>query len=259
MGRSKAPGEDVLFRAAQTGRRAAKVDRRVGEDYGRARGTVVFLALEDVKERPAGNTREVKEEHAESLVESIKLLGLLQPILVDRYNHLIAGGHRLRAYQILKEREGGDWNRIPAIVDQEVNAERDPELALQKELAENEKRRNLTRTEVAGAASRLIAAGYNQKRSRGRPRKDEKYLTPALAAAFGVSERHVRRLLTESEQGEQPQAQVDLSEVRVKTLSSLDRYARGALGRPELAEDEGVQAALIALRDAVAQAKMAQS
>ena len=45
--------------------------------------------------------REIDQEKVDDLVESIQLVGLLHPIVIDSNNKLLAGNHRLEAYRIL--------------------------------------------------------------------------------------------------------------------------------------------------------------
>ena len=44
---------------------------------------------------PSNKTREIDQEKVIELAESIDEVGLLQPILVDKKNNLIAGQHRV--------------------------------------------------------------------------------------------------------------------------------------------------------------------
>ena len=43
------------------------------------------------------NTRELQQQHVAALAESIAVLGLLEPLVVDQGGRLLAGGHRLAA------------------------------------------------------------------------------------------------------------------------------------------------------------------
>lgn len=49
--------------------------------------------------------REVNSQKVNELAESIKQVGLINPIVIDKDNNLIAGLHRLEAYKILKKTE----------------------------------------------------------------------------------------------------------------------------------------------------------
>ena len=62
---------------------------------------------------------------------------------------------------------------------------------------ENEKRSNLTPTQVQQAAERLLASDPSFTRKPGRLKKGQRALTPFLANTFGVSTRYVRALLNE--------------------------------------------------------------
>jgi ParB-like chromosome segregation protein Spo0J len=47
------------------------------------------------------DTRSLNAAHVVMLAESISILGLLEPIIIDSKGHLLAGGHRLAALQLL--------------------------------------------------------------------------------------------------------------------------------------------------------------
>ena len=54
-----------------------------------------------IRLRKDSNTRPLKASHVVDLAESIAVLGLLEPIVIDTAGHLLAGGHRLAALQLL--------------------------------------------------------------------------------------------------------------------------------------------------------------
>lgn len=60
------------------------------------------LPLDRIQSRET-NTRKLRQSHVIALAESIALLGLLEPIVVDRGGKLLAGGHRLAAIRWLKD------------------------------------------------------------------------------------------------------------------------------------------------------------
>lgn len=76
--------------------------------------------------------RKVDADKVDSLCESIRDVGLLQPIVVDTDYRLIAGNHRIEAYKQL------GYTEIPAVI-------MSPQSALHAELAEIDE--NLTRNE----------------------------------------------------------------------------------------------------------------
>lgn len=146
------------------------------------------------------DTRELNSVHVTGLAESIAVLGLLEPLVVDTQGRLLAGGHRLAAVGVVKENNAEAYAQhfsddgVPVRV-MPFDADVDPERALQVEISENEKRRDYTPTEVRALAERLRAAGYVD--TPGRPTKDEKRLRPALEVIVGKSLRSVRRYLTD--------------------------------------------------------------
>ena len=62
---------------------------------------VESVAVNDIKIR--FRLRIPKEEKVQELAESIKTLGLLNPITIDNKNYLVCGYHRLQSYQLLGE------------------------------------------------------------------------------------------------------------------------------------------------------------
>lgn len=146
------------------------------------------------------DTRPLCPQHVEELAESIAALGLIEPLVIDNQNVLLAGAHRLAAISYLKEHESQQFaqhfasDMVPVRI-MPFNSASDPEKALQVELAENEKRVNYSRDQIEKLASRLRELNY--KETRGRPKKGEKALGPALAVAIGVSTRYVRKVLGE--------------------------------------------------------------
>ncbi len=86
-----------------------------------------------------GDRFRVEYGDMDGLKRSIEKFGLLEPIILDRENNLLAGGRRLRAHTELSR------DRIPALYIDEV----DDVLAREIELEENIQRENLTWQEVA--------------------------------------------------------------------------------------------------------------
>jgi ParB family transcriptional regulator, chromosome partitioning protein len=159
------------------------------------------LPIEQITDRPGGDTRPLTQTHIESLAESIAAVGLIQPIAIDIKGRLLAGGHRLAAITHLKNTNPEDFTTqfptgIP-IRQYDFDAEAEPERALAIEATENEKRRDYTPAEVRELADRLRAAGYRD--TRGKPKKGEKALRPALEVIIGKSGRTVQRYLQNTE------------------------------------------------------------
>jgi ParB family transcriptional regulator, chromosome partitioning protein len=147
------------------------------------------------------DTRELYAEHVSELAESIAVLGLLEPLVVDKRGRMLAGGHRKAAILAVKEQNPEAYAQhfrqdlVPVRI-LDFDAEENPDLALQIEVTENEKRRDYTPIEVRSLAERLVEAGYVDVK--GRPAKGEKALRPALEVIIGKSIRTVRRYLNEA-------------------------------------------------------------
>ena len=148
------------------------------------------------------NTRELQQQHVAALAESIAVLGLLEPLVVDQGGRLLAGGHRLAAIKLLKDfnRTAYD-NHFPGelvpVRTMEFDAVKDAERAWAIEIAENEQRRDYTPAEVRVLAERLRDAGYVDRR--GRPAQGERPLRPQLEVIVGKSIRQLYRYLNEGE------------------------------------------------------------
>ena len=248
-------------RAAEAGRRSAETDLKVEEDNLRREKSARLLPIAQILPRPSADTRPVNPDHVEALIESIKLIGLIQPVYLDRGFHLVAGAHRLEAFRRLAEEDPQRWSKIPVVVDPDLDAIADPERALIKEIAENEKRSNLTPEQVQQAAARLIASDSTFTRRPGRLKKGERALTPFLASTFGVSTRYVRSLLNhdsgEQEHGQgttkrgsqREDSQSDTPAQRAKKVTRLKAKITRQLKKwaddPLLDEDEKVREALL--------------
>lgn len=156
------------------------------------------IALDLIQER-TNDTRPLNQSHVQELKESIAAVGLLQPPVLDNQNRLLAGAHRLAALRLLQQEQSELFvqqfpdSLIPVRI-MSFDGEEEPERALECEVAENEKRRDYTASEVRALAERLRAAGY--KDSRGKPKKGEKPLGPALQVIVGKNLRTIQRYLS---------------------------------------------------------------
>ena len=153
----------------------------------------------DLIQARTSNTRSLDQKHVQDLKQCIIAVGLLQPPVVDNQHRLLAGAHRLAALRLLKEEQSEVFVQqfpdglIPVRI-MPFDAEEEPERALDCEVAENEKRRDYTPSEVRALAERLRAAGY--KKSRGKPKKGEKSLGPTLQVIVGKNLRTIQRYLS---------------------------------------------------------------
>ncbi len=87
-------------------------------------------------------------EELRQLADSIRQLGLLHPVVIDRANKLVAGSRRLQACRLL------GWETVPVRVAKTLN---DAALALRAEHDENVCRKPFTPTEAADLGRRLEA------------------------------------------------------------------------------------------------------
>ena len=132
---------------------------------------VADLGLSDLNPR-----KEFSDESIEALAESIKVCGLMQNLMglvVGEHVLIVAGGRRLRALQLLAERGEGP-EMVPVLLTDDV------ELARTWSGSENEAREELHPADQLTAYATMARAGQG---------------VPQIAAAFGVTERHVQRRL----------------------------------------------------------------
>lgn len=205
-------------RAARTS--LSERDERLQAAQDSARATQ--LRPDRIEARAHGDTRTLKAAHVIDLMESIAALGLIEPIVVDGRNRLLAGGHRLAACRLLAQSDtarlelatelvgelkpdqlermqaiviadGIDAQRIPVRVI-EIDSAADQPMALAIEASENTLRRDYTGIEVRALYDRLREAGYVDRP--GRPRRGERAVKPAIATIIGRSIRTVERMLS---------------------------------------------------------------
>lgn len=188
--------------------------------------TKKLMTLSDLKDRPHGDARPLNEDHVGELVESIAAIGLIQPIAVDREGHLLAGGHRKAALQVLEQTNKERYQKlfasgVPVRVF-EFNAQDDHDKAIAIEAAENEKRRDYTPAEVRELAKKLVGAGYRDKQ--GKPKVGEKPLLPALMTIVGKSRATVKRYLADSDQkgSNEPFSDTKRQKLLKRAVSALD-------------------------------------
>jgi ParB family chromosome partitioning protein len=193
-----------------------------------ATGSESSLPLEQIADRPGADTRPLNQKHVEALADSIAVLGLIEPLAVDQGGRLLAGGHRKAAIVLLQTSNSDAFEqnfpggKIPVRV-MPFDAEQQPDLALQIEVAENEQRRDYTTAEVRGIVDRLQSAGYVRKQ--GTLRKGEKPLIPALAAVIGKSYRSAQRYLASAEEPiDTPVVQSSGNEKLERSLKILQRW-----------------------------------
>lgn len=211
---------DAIIRAAKGNAEPGSKESNLPEPEKSAKSSTDSVqsvrALDDILDRET-NTRKLNQAHVEALVESISVLGLLEPLVLDRQNRLLAGAHRLAAIRLLRHQNAPAYrklflsNLIPVQV-LPFDAQQEPDRALQVEIAENEHRRDYTPTEVRALANRLRSLGYVDQP--GRPAKGTKALRPALEVIVEKSLRTVQRYLNE-DQDKKPRQDVMVSEKKV--------------------------------------------
>jgi ParB family chromosome partitioning protein len=236
MARRRTNSEALFAEATATANAIHEQDQAVAVKAEQERAQKTQIPLAQIHPREA-DTRPLQPKHIAELAESIAVLGLIEPLVVDSKGILLAGGHRLAAIQTLKQSNPEAYaqhfanDQVPVhMMPFEVRVE--PERALQVELAENEKRVNYTRDQIERLAERLRALNYRDVR--GRPREGEKALGPALSVAIGVSTRYVRKVLREQqEQANEKNRNSDPIFQKLKLLSKIESALEELAALPE--------------------------
>ena len=172
----KSSNLSFLERTVQVATQIHDQDKTSVERLDRIQQQRNFCKLDLLVERTV-DTRAIKQDHVDTLIESIAALGLIEPIVIDKKNILLAGGHRLAAIKQLKKQSPEVYDRhfpnncIPVHI-MGFDSKVDVEQALKVEVAENEQRKDYTPAEVRAIADRLRAVGYEDVK--GRPRADQK-------------------------------------------------------------------------------------
>lgn len=224
-----ARGDRRVSASAQSDRQPSKPPVDPAGEARLQAGDVAHLPLDRILDRPIGDTRPAEARHVLGLAESIAAIGLLEPLVVDVHGRLISGLNRRTALYLLGTEDADErvaqWRALrqpdqPEPTEAElrrvadlvpplwisapvpvrllrINAETHPEQALAAELAENEHRAAYSPSEVKAWASRLATAGFTRSGRRGRPRKGERPLLPALSAIVGKSRQTLERILDE--------------------------------------------------------------
>ena len=195
------PNVNRMRQALEVAHSMSTIDQASSEQEADNRQKRVAVRLGQIKQRQQ-DTRGLKQTHVLSLVESIGVLGLLEPLVLDIRYRLLAGGHRLAAIEHLRSNSPEKFETIfpSGLIPVRImpfDADLEQELALQCEVAENEHRRDYTPNEVKQLAERLRSAGYSH--GKGRPRKGSKPLLPALEVIIGKHSRTIQRYLSDKD------------------------------------------------------------
>lgn len=194
------------------------------EQDGSGGDMVAMVDARAIRTNPFQPRQHFPEEEIRELAESIKVQGLLQPVLLRKKTQgyeLISGERRFRALRLL----GNDT--IPAIVKDRVT---DTEM-LEIALVENLQRENLNEIEKARAYQRLLVeCGLSHEDLAGRVGKSRSAVTNAL------------RLLNLEEEIQELVRQGALSAGHARALAGIeDREARRNLAQRAVQEAMSVR------------------
>jgi len=119
--------------------KAKEIVSRSGEEV------IQELAVEAIKPNPNQPRKEIDQQKLLELADSLKIHGLLQPLVVDQNNVLIAGQRRLEAAKL------AGFSKVSVVVKQS-----DVKQSLEMSLVENLQRENLNAIEQAMGYKSLI-------------------------------------------------------------------------------------------------------
>ncbi|TGK01970.1 ParB/RepB/Spo0J family partition protein [Leptospira langatensis] len=167
------------------------------------------ISLSDILPNP-DQPRVFGKEEVGDLVESMKRLGLIEPIVVRKQGkkfQIVAGERRFQAARIL------GWKSVP-VVETEASEDRCYEMAL----AENEKRKSLNPWEVGRAIQFL--------------RKERKKTAEEVGKILGYTERYVKQLSSIARLDQRSVAELlkTGAEPSVKNLETLLKKKEGRGG-----------------------------
>ena len=227
---AKRDTSNLLDRTTKAGAKLSAKDRQVDSRRAEERGELNTASLNSIRNRNV-DTRPLTMTHVWTLVESIAVLGLIEPLVVDQDKVLLAGGHRLEAIKRLREEhkyakayaEHFPDDQVPVRIMPFVAAA-EPERALQVEVAENEQRRDYTPAEVRRLAERLMDAGF-ERLSGGRPKNNQKFLIPILSSVVGKNRRTIQRYLDNIDN---KGANIDIDTYLKKAKKSLETWQEKA-------------------------------
>jgi len=135
--------------------------------------------------------RSIDPDKVSELAESIKIVGLLNPITIDKNGRLIAGGHRLEAYMHLKHDEiecvvvvGEEWKIELAEIDENL-VRRELDYISVGKLA-------IRRDEILEEQGLRAKAGDNQHTKGGGAESAPPKTTESIANEAGMSKRSLQ-------------------------------------------------------------------
>lgn len=177
--------------------------------FGEKESSKTEIQISDIMPNPT-QPRVFGKEDVSDLVESMKRLGLIEPIVVRRSGkkyQIVAGERRFQAAKVLK------WSTIPSI-ETAASEEKCFEMAL----AENEKRKSLNPWEVGRAIQFL--------------RKERKKTAEEVAKVLGFTERYVKQLSSIARLDQKSVADLIKSgkDASVKNLEELLKQKEGRGG-----------------------------
>jgi ParB family chromosome partitioning protein len=133
-----------------------KKDQNTGKSNEPAKEFVFWIEIDKIKTNPYQPRKEFNEEELNSLSESIKKYGLLQPIIVTKIEKRTSSGGMMAEYQIIagerrwRASKKAGLKQIPVIIKERSNQEK-----LEIALIENIQRKNLNVVDKAEAFERL--------------------------------------------------------------------------------------------------------
>jgi ParB family chromosome partitioning protein len=228
---------------------------------------VAELSISEIGTRAGKNTRHLNPAKVIAYCHSIAKYGVISPIVLDQNYALIAGLHRRGSCMILgapRAERSKVWtamfgrapddntlnviheisDRISRFLDPEripvriygFDSVKEPQIAMEIEVAENEHRHQYTDGEIREIILDLLKAGYTYNPKGGKPKEGEKPLGPALKEIFESSRRTVSRILANMFGEEYDKERVE-EEVTPKPIRDTYRAIGRALALPAITKD----------------------
>jgi ParB-like chromosome segregation protein Spo0J len=142
---------------------------------------LIYIDVDKIK---VGDRIRVENGNLEELSESIRQMGLICPICIDKENNLIAGFRRLSAWRLLRAKHGDDYALVPTRI---LTSDEDPVLV---EMEENLRRKQMTWKEKA-----LGIAEYHRRAKHEATRKHAAWLQQNTADLFDIAQSDISVLL----------------------------------------------------------------
>jgi len=201
-------------------------------------GKSTSLDFDAIKDDWKFAIRTPDDANVDAILASIKEQGLLENLVVDEDDVLLAGNHRYAAIKKLRKTEPETFDKL--FPNAKIPVNRCPFSAKEKQaeaiavaLAENQKRQNIDPVAIKNYRDFLVK---EMGLSKGRPKKDQLAISTLLRNAFKRSPRSIRRDIAKAK-GIKPAVRGRMSK------EELAKYLPSAVTPEEFAKLNGLERA----------------